>query len=129
MRQDLEASKRMTAPFTIMIAAIASITIILSLQRLVQSQAREIAVLRTLGVPRKSLLTGYLIAPLFIGSIGCVFGSLIGPWGMNAMLDFYQNIVGVPIIDRDADKSVPGSDNTHDDNCLFIGNISRMESK
>ncbi len=101
MRQDLEASKRMTAPFTIMIAAIASITIILSLQRLVQSQAREIAVLRTLGVPRKSLLTGYLIAPLFIGSIGCVFGSLIGPWGMNAMLDFYQNIVGVPIIDRE----------------------------
>ena len=40
MRQDLEGSKRMATPFTIMIAAIASITIILSLQRLVQSQAK-----------------------------------------------------------------------------------------
>ena len=32
MRQDLEASKRMATPFTVMIAAIAAITIILSLQ-------------------------------------------------------------------------------------------------
>ena len=42
MRQDLEASKRMSAPFTMMIAAIAAITIILSLQRLVQSQAKKL---------------------------------------------------------------------------------------
>ena len=84
-----------------MIAAIASITIILSLQRLVQSQAKEIAVLRTLGVKRKSLLTGYLIAPAIIGSVGCLIGCLIGPYGMNAMLDFYQGIVGVPIVERE----------------------------
>ncbi|HII51028.1 MAG TPA: ABC transporter permease [Candidatus Poseidoniaceae archaeon] len=101
MRQDLEASKRMSTPFTVMIAAIASITIILSLQRLVQSQAKEIAVLRTLGVKRKSLLTGYLYSPAIIGSIGCLVGCLIGPYGMNAMLDFYQSIIGVPIIERE----------------------------
>ena len=100
MRQDLEGSKRATVPFTVMIAAIASITIVLSLQRLVQSQAKEIAVLRTLGVPRKSLLSGYLIAPLAIGGLGCIIGCFIGPWGMNWMLDFYQDIVGVPIIER-----------------------------
>ena len=97
MRQDLEGSKRATVPFTVMIAAIASITIVLSLQRLVQSQAKEIAVLRTLGVPRKSLLSGYLIAPLAIGGLGCIIGCLVGPWGMNWMLDFYQSIIGVPV--------------------------------
>jgi len=100
MRQDLEASKRTTIPFTVMIAAIASITIVLSLQRLVQSQSKEIAVLRTLGVDRKSLMTGYLIAPVAIGAVGCFVGCLIGPWGMNWMLDFYEDIIGVPIIDR-----------------------------
>ena len=99
-RQDLEASKRTTIPFTVMIAAIASITIVLSLQRLVQSQSKEIAVLRTLGVDRKSLMTGYLIAPVAIGAVGCFVGCLIGPWGMNWMLDFYEDIIGVPIIDR-----------------------------
>ena len=106
MRQDLEASKRMATPFTIMIAAIASITIILSLQRLVQSQAKEIAVLRTLGVKRQSLLTGYLYTPIIIGSIGCILGCLMGPYGMNGMLDFYQQIIGVPIIVRDIPLSL-----------------------
>ena len=100
MRQDLEGAKRTTIPFTVMIAAIASITIVLSLQRLVQSQAKEIAVLRTLGVERKSLMTGYLIAPVAIGAFGCLVGCLLGPWGMNWMLDFYEDIIGVPIIER-----------------------------
>ncbi|MBR96016.1 MAG: hypothetical protein CMA81_04275 [Euryarchaeota archaeon] len=100
MRQDLEGAKRATIPFTVMIAVIASITIVLSLQRLVQSQAKEIAVLRTLGVPRLALMQGYLVAPLAIGAVGCLVGLLIGPWGMNWMLDFYQDLVGVPITER-----------------------------
>ncbi len=106
MRQDLEGSKRTTVPFTVMIAVIASITIVLSLQRLVQSQSREIAVLRTLGVDRTSLMTGYLMAPLFIGAIGCGLGALAGPSGMNGMLDFYQDLVGIPIVDRAVPISV-----------------------
>lgn len=101
MRQDLESAKRSSVPFTVMIAAIASITIVLSLQRLVQSQAKEIAVLRTLGVNRTSLMTGYLIAPLAIGAVGCGLGALMGPWGVNGMLDFYEGIVGLPITERE----------------------------
>ena len=100
MRQDLEGAKRTSIPFTVMIAAIASITIVLSLQRLVQSQAKEIAVLRTLGVNRTSLMTGYLMAPLVIGAVGCGLGALMGPWGVNGMLDFYEGIVGLPITER-----------------------------
>ena len=109
MRQDLEGTKRTTVPFTVMIASIASITIVLSLQRLVQSQAKEIAVLRTLGVKRSSLMTGYLIAPLAIGGIGCTLGALAGPSGMNGMLDFYQELVGVPIVERTVPSSVVAS--------------------
>jgi len=106
MRQDLEGTKRTTVPFTVMIASIAAITIVLSLQRLVQSQAKEIAVLRTLGVKRSSLMTGYLIAPLVIGGVGCALGALAGPSGMNGMLDFYQDLVGVPIVERSVPTSV-----------------------
>ena len=106
MRQDLESAKRSSVPFTVMIAAIASITIVLSLQRLVQSQAKEIAVLRTLGVNRVSLMTGYLIAPLVIGAVGCGLGALIGPWGVNGMLDFYEGIVGLPITEREVPLSL-----------------------
>ena len=100
MRQDLEGVKKMTAPFTILIQFIAAITIALSLQRLVQSQTREIAILRTLGIPRKSIMTGYLIAPIGIGFVGSLLGALAGPYGVNGMLDIYEGIVGIPIIER-----------------------------
>lgn len=100
MRLDLESTKTMAAPFTILIQLIAAITIALSLQRLVQSQTREIAILRTLGLPRKSIMSGYLLAPLAIGGIGCFLGLIAGPYGMNGMLDFYEGIVGIPIIQR-----------------------------
>jgi len=106
MRQDLASAERTTVPFTVMIASIAAITIVLSLQRLVQSQSREIAVLRTLGVERSSLMIGYLFAPLAIGGIGCALGALAGPWGMNAMLDFYQDLVGLPIVERTVPSSI-----------------------
>ena len=106
MRQDLESAKRTSVPFTVMIAAIASITIVLSLQRLVQSQAKEIAVLRTLGVNRTSLMTGYLMAPLAIGAVGCGLGAMLGPWGVDAMLNFYEGIVGLPITERDVPLSL-----------------------
>ena len=109
LRQDLEGAKSTSIPFTVMITVIASITIVLSLQRLVQSQAREIAVLRTLGVDRKSLMTGYLMAPVFIGVVGCGLGALAGPSGMNGMLDFYQDIIGIPIVDRSVSSEVYAS--------------------
>ena len=43
-RLEFDGTKRSTVTFTVMIAAIAAMTIVLSLQRLVQSQAKEIAV-------------------------------------------------------------------------------------
>lgn len=106
MRLDLEGSKTMAAPFTILIQFIAAITIALSLQRLVQSQTREIAILRTLGLPRRSIMSGYLLAPLAIGGIGCLLGSIAGPFGMNGMLDFYEGVVGFPIIEREVSNQL-----------------------
>lgn len=100
MRQDLEGAKKTSVPFATMIALIASITLLLSMQRLVQSQAREIAILRTLGVPRGVLMTAYLVAPLGIGGLGCLLGAVCGPIGMNAMLDLYESLIGVPVLRR-----------------------------
>ena len=100
LRQDLEGAKRMVVPFTVMIALVSCIVIVLTLQRFIQSQAREIAILRTLGTPRSSLMVGYLIAPLCIGALGCLIGGLLGPFGMNSMLDFYEDIIGLPIVER-----------------------------
>lgn len=106
MRQDLEGAKKTSTPFALMIALIASITLLLSMQRLVQSQAREIAILRTLGIPRRAVMTAYLLAPLGIGAVGSLGGALLGPVGMNALLDLYESLIGVPVLQRHVPPTV-----------------------
>ncbi len=106
LRADAEGAAKMFPFVTGMIAAIAGITIFLSLQRLIQSQAREIAVMRTLGVPKKSIIPGYVIAPLVIGFIGSIIGSIMGVFiGAPGMLGFYEEMIGLPI-DKTVDYSL-----------------------
>ncbi|MBO57544.1 MAG: hypothetical protein CMA77_00900 [Euryarchaeota archaeon] len=98
LRADAEGAMKSYPVITGMLAVVAGITIFLSLQRLIQSQAKEIAVLRTLGVKRMSIMPGYVIAPIFIGAIGCVLGAIPGVFfGAPAMLSMYEDIIGIPI--------------------------------
>ena len=99
LRADAEGAMKTYVPLTAMIAIVAGITIFLSLQRLVQSQAREIAILRTLGIPRGAIIPGYVIAPLLIGLVGSSIGALLGVLvGAPGMLGVYEDIVGIPIV-------------------------------
>ena len=99
LRADVEGAAK-TYPFiTGMLALVAGITIFLSLQRLIQSQAREIAILRTLGVGRKTLMPAYVIAPVVIGLIGAAVGAALGIWfGAPGMRDMYESIMGLPVV-------------------------------
>ena len=100
LRTDAEGAMSMYVPITAMIAIVAGITIFLSLQRLVQSQAREIAILRTLGIPRNAIIPGYILMPILIGLIGCLFGIILGVFlGAPAMLNMYEELLGIPIIE------------------------------
>tara|TARA_B100000287_G_scaffold1092_2_gene1092 strand:- start:4966 stop:7398 length:2433 start_codon:yes stop_codon:yes gene_type:complete len=100
LRLDADGAMQFYLPVTGMIAAIAGITIFLSLQRLVQSQAREIAILRTLGIPRLSIMPAYFLLPLAIGAIGSSMGALLGIYvGAPAMLEIYEEILGIPIVE------------------------------
>mgnify|MGYP001173202295 FL=1 len=99
LRADAEGANEIYPYVAGMIAVVAGITIFLSLQRLIQSQAKEIAVLRTLGVPRRSIMPGYILAPMVIGSVGAAIGTALGAWvGAPGMIDLYEDIIGIPII-------------------------------
>ena len=99
LRGDVEGAEKSYPWVTGMLAVVAGITIFLSLQRLIQSQAKEIAVLRTLGLERKAIMPGYIIAPIFIGAFGCILGAIPGVlFGGPAMVEMYENIIGIPIM-------------------------------
>ena len=100
LRADAEGAMTTYIPVTAMIAIVAGITIFLSLQRLIQSQAREIAILRTLGIPRNVIIPSYIIMPLLIGLVGSAFGIILGNYiGAPAMNQIYEDVIGIPIME------------------------------
>jgi len=99
LRQDAKGAAD-TFPFiTGMLAMVAGITIFLSLQRLIQSQSREIAILRTLGISRSAIIPGFMLAPFFIGLFGSTLGVLLGVFhGGPSMVSLYESVFGIPAI-------------------------------
>ena len=99
LRADAEGASRTYPIVTGMIAMVAGITIFLSLQRLIQSQAREIAILRTLGIPKSAIMPGFILAPIAIGLVGSSIGIILGAaFGGPAMISMYEDIIGIPAI-------------------------------
>ncbi len=99
LRQDAKGAADMFPYITGMLAMVAGITIFLSLQRLIQSQSREIAILRTLGIPRSAIIPGFMAAPLVMGLIGSTLGILLGAlFGGPAMVSLYESVIGIPAI-------------------------------
>ena len=107
LRADAEGASRTYPIVTGMIAMVAGITIFLSLQRLIQSQAREIAILRTLGIPKSAIMPGFILAPIAIGLIGSSIGIILGAaFGGPAMVSIYEDIIGIPAIGFHTDPSL-----------------------
>ena len=99
LRQDAKGAADTFPYITGMLVMVAGITIFLSLQRLVQSQSREIAILRTLGIPRSAIIPGFMAAPLVMGLIGSALGILLGAlYGGPAMVSLYESVIGIPAI-------------------------------
>ena len=107
LRADAEGASMSYPIITGMIAMVAGITIFLSLQRLIQSQAREIAILRTLGVPKSAIMPGFILAPIAIGIFGSSIGIILGSvFGGPAMVTMYEDIIGIPAIGFSTEPSL-----------------------
>ena len=98
LRADAEGASKMYPYVTGMIAAIAGITIFLSLQRLIQSQAKGNSGIEDAWSSKEVNYAGYILAPLFIGAIGSLVGVILGVYvGAPGMLSFYEDMIGLPI--------------------------------
>ncbi len=99
LRIDLEGAKKST-PFILgVLLFVSGLVIAISLDRLIKTQAREIAVMRTIGATGKDIMSGYLMIPLVLGLPGVIFGILLGlsPIGSEAFTEFYFGFMGVPV--------------------------------
>ena len=80
-----------------LIILVAAFNIISSMIMLVRSKNADIAVLRTMGISRLSLLKIFLLTGTSIGIIGTIFGGLIGLlfcWNIDGIKVAVENITG-----------------------------------
>ena len=101
LRLDKEGIENST-PFILgVLLFISGLVIAVSLDRLIRTQAREIAVLRTIGASTKDIMFGYLLIPLVLGIPGVLAGVLLGisSIGSEAFTAFYFSILGIPVVE------------------------------
>lgn len=80
-----------------LIILVAAFNIISSMIMLVRSKNADIAVLRTMGLGRKSLLKIFLLTGTSIGIVGTIVGSLLGLlfcWNIDGIKSFIENLTG-----------------------------------
>jgi len=80
---------------------ISGLVIAVSLDRLIRTQAREIAVLRTIGASTKDIMFGYLLIPLVLGLPGVFVGVLLAmsSIGSEGFTSFYFSFLGIPVVE------------------------------
>ena len=101
LRLDKEGIENST-PFILgVLLFISGLVIAVSLDRLIRTQAREIAVLRTIGASTKDIMFGYLLIPLVLGIPGVLLGALLGvsSIGSEAFTAFYFSFLGIPVVE------------------------------
>ena len=100
LRLDKDALSK-AIPFILgILLFISGLVIAVSLDRLIRTQSREIAVLRTIGASTGDVMTGYLLVPIVLGVPGVLFGILLGisSIGSSAFTAFYFSFLGVPVV-------------------------------
>jgi lipoprotein-releasing system permease protein len=79
------------------IVLVAVFNILSSLIMLVRAKTRDIAILRTMGAPRSSLLKVFMTVGVTIGVLGIIAGALLGTLGLyfrQPAVDFVQRLSG-----------------------------------
>jgi lipoprotein-releasing system permease protein len=79
------------------IVLVAVFNILSSLIMLVRAKTRDIAILRTMGAPRSSLLKVFMTVGVTIGVLGIIAGALLGALGLyfrQPVVDFFQGLTG-----------------------------------
>ena len=93
----LKVEKNVMFLILMLIIIVAAFNIVSSLVMLVKDKTKDIAVLRTFGVPRKSMMKIFILTGTSIGIIGSVLGSILGiiiTLNIENIRKFFQWITG-----------------------------------
>jgi lipoprotein-releasing system permease protein len=88
--------EKMAISITIgLIVMVAALNIVASLILLVMEKSRDIAILKTMGAPSRSIMLVFMLQGMIIGLVGTGLGAAAG-WSVSTVLDRYR-LIHIPI--------------------------------
>ncbi|GEM_PF-628266 len=101
LRLDLESFATLAYLFPLLFLTMASLTIYVLLNRLVESQRIQIGLMCAMGYSQGAVMLHYLGFALVVGSIGSLLGVFAGHWMANVYTELYVSLLNMPIIETD----------------------------
>ena len=96
----LEVERNVMFLILTMIVLVAALNIVSGLTMLVKDKARGIAILRTMGATRRSILSIFVITGAAIGVVGTICGLILGlviSWNVESLRQMVSYLSGAPI--------------------------------
>jgi putative ABC transport system permease protein len=99
LRQDMEQFAMLAFLFPLLFLTMASLTIYVLLNRLVESQRIQIGLMRAMGYSQKEVMFHYLGFAVIVGVVGSVIGVVVGHIWANGLTEMYVTQLNIPIIE------------------------------
>jgi putative ABC transport system permease protein len=101
LRQDLQQFAMLAFLFPLLFLAMASLTIYVLLNRLIESQRIQIGLMRAMGYGRGAVMFHYLGFALIVGIAGSLTGVIAGHLWANGLTEMYVKQLNIPIIETE----------------------------
>jgi len=96
LKQDLDSFASLAFLFPLLFLSMASLTIYVLMNRMVESQRMQIGIMRAIGYSRLAVLRHYLGFGLIVGIIGSVLGAILGNFIANGYTSLYVDQLNLP---------------------------------
>ncbi|MCX6004182.1 MAG: FtsX-like permease family protein [Chloroflexi bacterium] len=101
LRQDMESFAMLAFLFPMLFLAMASLTIYVLLNRLVESQRIQIGLMRAMGYGQNVIMLHYLGFAIVVGVVGSITGVIAGHLLANGLTEMYVQQLNIPIIETE----------------------------
>ncbi|TLM90916.1 MAG: FtsX-like permease family protein, partial [Actinobacteria bacterium] len=100
LTEEIEQNRVMAVFLPMIILAISTASMFITLSRLVTGQRGEIGLAKALGYSDAQLFAHYLLFSVFVAGFGALIGIVFGDVLARAMAQQYVDILGVPLLDH-----------------------------
>jgi putative ABC transport system permease protein len=98
LQSELEQNRLMARSLPALVLAIATMSLYITLSRMVQAQRGEIGLAKALGYSDGQILRHYLTIAAIVAIFGSVAGVALGLWGAKAVAGSYVSMLGLPFL-------------------------------